>query len=129
MNARPLLALLRGISVLAFITSVSVVALSSCGHSAGKADAFQTTCGYPGSAGNEQGVGKFCSSLSDCANNDQSPICAILGSPTTHFCTHTCVGDGGVGQCGTNATCTCQGGPCGCVPNTCLIIHMDAGSG
>jgi hypothetical protein len=76
------------------------------------------------------GVGKFCASISDCINNDQSPFCAIIGSPAEHFCTHTCVGDGGVGQCGTNATCGCQGsGACGCVPSACLHPPPDAAGG
>ena len=75
-------------------------------------------CGNPGDTGNEMGVGKYCSQISDCSG-EAAGICAILGDPNAHFCTKTCT-QGSTTACGADATCSCQGGACGCVPNTCL---------
>lgn len=74
-------------------------------------------CGMAGDVGNDMGVGKYCAELSDCSG--AASICAILGDPNAHFCTKTCA-MGSTDACGDNATCACQGGSCGCVPNTCL---------
>lgn len=83
-------------------------------------DAFVSTCGMPGDVGNELGVGKFCATLNDCANNKQSGLCSNLGDPTTFFCTKFCT-KGSTTDCGTGATCTCNASnQCGCTPNTCL---------
>ncbi len=84
------------------------------------ADAFQSDCGFPGDPGNELGIGKFCASLSDCADTQGAPLCSSLGDPNTHFCTKTC-DMGSTDQCGTATACTCNaGGQCGCTPNACL---------
>lgn len=93
----------------------------ACGGSSGKTvDAFQSTCGKPGDTGNELGVGKFCNSLSDCSSTPSAGLCSVIGDPMTHFCTKTCQNGGPADQCGTNATCECQGNQCGCTPNSCI---------
>jgi hypothetical protein len=83
-------------------------------------DAFASTCGKPGDQGNELGVGKFCATLNDCANNGSAGLCSNLGDPTTFFCTKLCT-KGSTTDCGTGATCTCNAqNQCGCTPNSCL---------
>ena len=85
------------------------------------ADAFASTCGKPGDTGNELGVGKFCATLDDCANNGSSGLCSNLGDATTFFCTKFCSAATGAADCGTGATCTCNSSnQCGCTPDTCL---------
>ncbi|NVB80583.1 MAG: hypothetical protein HOV81_19470 [Kofleriaceae bacterium] len=83
-------------------------------------DAFESTCGHPGDQGNDKGIGKFCTGLSDCSGNMDAVLCSSLGDPTTHFCTRTCpMGDSSV--CGTGAECTCNdNNQCGCTPTVCL---------
>jgi hypothetical protein len=107
---------------LAFIFVAAVAVAAACSSSGGgnkpPVDAFQSTCGQPGDMGNELGVGKFCQSLSDCSGS--AGLCSSIGDPTTHFCTFVCQQTGSAGQCGTNATCECQGNQCGCTPNSCL---------
>jgi hypothetical protein len=83
-------------------------------------------CGHPGDMGNSIGVGKFCLSSNDCTGS-QAHLCSNLGGPGTNFCTTTCMPpppDGGAADggnpCAENATCECQGGLCGCTPNSCL---------
>lgn len=76
-------------------------------------------CGHPGDTGNELGVGHYCDSLVDCFGLKAS-LCATLGDANAHFCTKTCTTAGSTTECGTNATCECQGGQCGCTPNVCL---------
>jgi hypothetical protein len=77
-------------------------------------------CGKPGDTGNEQGVGKYCNSSAECLGL-QALFCATLGNPDSHFCTHPCqMGD----NCGTGATCHCDGGSCGCVPDSCVNMPM-----
>jgi len=74
----------------------------------------------PGDVGNDMGVGKFCTQLSDCLGTP-APICAILGDPTVFFCTKTCANsDAGPAACGVGASCACGGGGCGCTPDSCL---------
>jgi hypothetical protein len=87
------------------------------GHT-GFPDAANSTCGHPGDKGNSLGVGKFCQSSADCANNTQATLCAIIGDDRSFFCTFLCDEDGGVNQCGENAECACQGA-CGCFPIAC----------
>jgi hypothetical protein len=83
-------------------------------------DAFVSDCGFPGDPGNELGIGKFCASLSDCADTVEAPLCSELGDPDTHFCTKTC-DMGSTDQCGTGAECTCNANnQCGCTPSVCL---------
>jgi hypothetical protein len=79
---------------------------------------LSATCGHPGDTGNALGVGKYCAQLSDCSGLTAG-LCAILGDPNAHFCTKTCM-QGSADACGDGATCSCQGGECGCVPDTCL---------
>src|SRR5262245_37850522 len=82
-------------------------------------DAFTTLCGHPGDMGNELGIGKFCAQVSDCFGTPTATVCAILGNPDAHFCTKSCSMTGSAGQCGTMASCQCQG-QCGCFPDACL---------
>ena len=72
-------------------------------------------CGQPCDVGNEKGVGKFCSSLDDCAGTDAT-LCAILGDPNAHFCTIFCSAGDGEEVCGTGAICECGDGGGGCAP-------------
>ncbi len=84
-------------------------------------DAFASTCGKPGDTGNELGVGKFCTTLTDCENNGSAGLCSNLGDSTTFFCTKFCAVATGAADCGTNTTCTCNSqNQCGCTPNACL---------
>jgi hypothetical protein len=77
-------------------------------------------CGKPGDAGNEQGVGKYCVDSGACSGL-QALFCATLGNPDSHFCTRPCsMGE----NCGTAATCQCQGSSCGCVPDACISMPM-----
>jgi len=109
-----------------FATAISVVAIAfliacSGGGTDATVDAstgLETTCGHPGDPGNALGVGKYCAQISDCSGLTAG-ICAILGDPDAHFCTKTCM-QGAADACGDAATCACQGGQCGCVPNVCL---------
>jgi len=87
---------------------------------ASTADAFESACGKPGDMGNELGIGKFCATLSDCSN-PMAPLCSVLGSKDTHFCTKTCKSTDPAGVCGTSAECTCNANnQCGCTPSACL---------
>lgn len=82
-----------------------------------RADMFGLCCGQPGDPGNNLGVGKYCMTLQDCANNGQASLCAVLGDPMLHFCTFLCQQGG---NCGNGATCRCNGNQCGCVPDSCI---------
>jgi hypothetical protein len=74
-------------------------------------------CGQPGDPGNELGVGKYCTGFTECSGLMAS-FCANLGGDAQlHFCTMACSAGG---NCGAGATCQCQGGQCGCVPDSCL---------
>jgi hypothetical protein len=75
-------------------------------------------CGQPGDTGNQFGVGKYCNGFGDCSGQMAS-LCASLGDPKLHFCTMTCTASDMSGNCGTGATCQCQGGQCGCFPDAC----------
>ncbi|HZS37908.1 MAG TPA: hypothetical protein VFF06_13820 [Polyangia bacterium] len=74
-------------------------------------------CGQPGDVGNNLGVGKYCNGFGDCTG--MANLCANLGDPQLHFCTMICQQGG---NCGTGATCQCQGGQCGCFPDSCLSM-------
>jgi hypothetical protein len=94
----------------------------------GGPDAAASICGHPGDEGNSLGVGKFCQYSSDCEGNSRAKLCAIIGDDTAFFCTFLCDADGGPDQCGENARCACNGGPCGCFPLAC-DEGGDAGAG
>lgn len=110
------------------MAAIAAVVTVACGSSDKKTpdaapviDTAPSTCGNPGDTGNDQGVGKYCASLSDCSGNMTATLCSSLGDPTTHFCTHTCSSTGSADQCGTNATCECNNSnQCGCTPDSCL---------
>ncbi|HEY2744071.1 MAG TPA: hypothetical protein VGL86_05595 [Polyangia bacterium] len=87
---------------------------------AGAAHDMASLCGHPGDTGNSLGVGKYCTSISDCSSNSKATLCSILGSDNTYFCTFPCSGTADLAtECGENATCACQGGQCGCFPAAC----------
>src|SRR5438876_12197058 len=48
---------------------------------------FMSECGQPGDEGNELGVGRFCTSQDDCANNTRATLCSHLIRPNSYFCT------------------------------------------
>ena len=83
-------------------------------------DASGPTCGDPSQAGNELGIGKYCDTSGDCAGTADAPFCATIAEPGAHFCTNICDEGGAPDQCGTAASCQCQGGTCGCTPDFCL---------
>jgi hypothetical protein len=89
-------------------------------------EAIDSACGQPCQAGNNLGIGRFCNTLHDCDGTQIPTLCATLGEPNEHFCTASCEppdsGDeaGLTTTCGENATCQCQGGQCGCFPNSCM---------
>ncbi|HUJ62757.1 MAG TPA: hypothetical protein VLX92_29850 [Kofleriaceae bacterium] len=108
--------------------------LAACGSSGGHGapvdgppaiDAFYSACGHPGDTGNSLGVGKFCTTLQDCADNSQATICSTLGNdPSTpqldsYFCTALCSASSPPGFCGDGASCMCGSAGCGCAPSTC----------
>src|ERR1700749_1004971 len=63
-------------------------------------------CGHPGDPGNSLGVGKYCTSLSDCSTNSKATLCSILGSDNTFFCTFACSGSADLStEGGENPTC------------------------
>ncbi|MCU1283539.1 MAG: hypothetical protein JWM53_7085 [bacterium] len=74
-------------------------------------------CGQPGDPGNELGVGKYCTGFTECAGKMASVCSNLGGDAQLHFCTMACSMGG---NCGTGATCQCQGGQCGCLPDSCL---------
>jgi hypothetical protein len=78
-----------------------------------------TSCGMPGDVGNSLGVGMYCTSVAQCLGNTQATLCATLGNPNMQFCTFLCT-QGSPTACGTGASCECQSGECGCVPDSCL---------
>jgi len=129
----PALAGMRNRIIIIVVTALAIAAACSSSKSSGKADAkatvdaFSSSCGQPGDTGNDKGVGKFCTTLDDCLNNQMATLCSIIGDSTTHFCTTTCTCPSGSGSnctatnCGMNATCTCNSSnECGCTPNSCL---------
>jgi hypothetical protein len=87
---------------------------------------IDSACGQPCQAGNSLGIGRFCNTLHDCDGTKIPTLCATLGAPDEHFCTASCdPADAGpdaelTTNCGENATCQCQGGQCGCFPNSCM---------
>lgn len=83
-------------------------------------DARPSLCGEPGDVGNELGVGKYCDTSAECSDTADAPFCATLGNPDAHFCTNLCDQNGPPDQCGTGASCQCDGGNCGCTPDSCL---------
>jgi hypothetical protein len=107
-------------STLAFAAAVACSS-SNSGKADAAVDAFSSTCGHPGDMGNDQGVGKFCQSQSDCSGTPNASLCSVIGDATTHFCTHICTSGGSADQCGSDAMCTCNSSnQCGCTPNACL---------
>lgn len=110
----------------AFAFAIAWLAACSGGSAAkmpdaAEPDAFESDCGKPGDVGNELGIGKFCLSLSDCADTVAAPLCSSLGGPDTHFCTKRCTMGGPADQCGTATMCVCNGSnQCGCTPSVCL---------
>lgn len=76
------------------------------------------TCGKPGMAGNEKGVGAYCTAGGgQCTMGTLCP--ADFGVNET-FCTLLCSGSNDTTTCGTGAQCQCMGAQCGCVPSCCL---------
>ena len=73
-------------------------------------------CNDPRNTGNSVGVGKYCNDSSQCGGS--AIFCATLGDPTEHFCTMPCTQ--GQTNCGSGATCQCQGTSCGCTPDVCV---------
>jgi hypothetical protein len=116
-------------------TTLLAVGCSSSSNKAGPADGggggdecapIDSACGQPCQEGNSLGIGKFCNTIDDCKGSQIPTLCATLGDPNEHFCTAMCAppdasDDAGFPQsCGENATCQCQGGQCGCFPNSCF---------
>ena len=111
---------IKGLVIFLFVAIVVACGSSSNTKKPDAAiDALDSFCGHPGDTGNDIGVGKYCNTLSDCNGNKMATLCATLGNAQAHFCTKTCP-MGSTDQCGMNATCVCQGGSCGCTPNSCL---------
>jgi hypothetical protein len=73
-------------------------------------------CGQPGDAGNELGVGQYCTGFNTGCTGMAS-LCSNISDAQLHFCTMVCQAGG---NCGTGATCQCQGGQCGCFPDACM---------
>jgi hypothetical protein len=85
-------------------------------------------CGNPGDHGNALGVGSFCNTVDDCANNTRANVCATVGNGEAHFCTITCDPCTSPPDfCGTNAGCLCGPLGCGCTPTSCIMRLADGG--
>ncbi|MDW8283099.1 MAG: hypothetical protein RMK29_15385 [Myxococcales bacterium] len=88
--------------------------------------ALNSCCGMPGDKGNELGVGLFCRASPDCKGTGmfKAFLCSSAGNTpqrSTYFCTFLCEQqDGGSNQCGTGASCQCDGRGCACVPDICV---------
>jgi len=84
-----------------------------------------SACGHPCDVGNSLGVGKYCKTSNDCANNGSAVICSSIlnaqGDPmNTFFCTLPMTCDNTT-DCGSAATCqTVPGKGSGCTPNRCV---------
>jgi hypothetical protein len=99
---------------------IGIMAACGGGSSAKSPDAAidaTTVCGVPGDMGNDIGVGKYCTGLADCIADGL--LCTYPTDTTDHFCTKPCSMTG-ANMCGMAASCQCQGGQCGCVPQHCL---------
>jgi hypothetical protein len=88
-------------------------------------------CVPPGTAGNELGIGGYCSPLGgqcDTAGpGGAARICtADLTSTPAHawFCTYPCTGPS---DCGSGEVCFENNEGAGCIPNSCLSLDVDAG--
>ncbi len=84
----------------------------------------ESCCGRWGDKGNNLGVGKFCETHSDCANNGKAIYCSSIenmeGEHFSFFCAMPCVANGPANQCGNNAYCHCENPfGCGCEPLSC----------
>jgi hypothetical protein len=86
-------------------------------------------CGNPGDMGNAGGVGKYCVTIDDCADNTKATICSTIGNPAAYFCTAQCNVSGPADFCGTGAACVCADLGCGCTPNECIARLVDGGPG
>ncbi len=123
---------------LAFVLRVMIGAglcmTAGCGGGGGAAHedmskapdmAFASSCGFPGDkAVNSLGVGQFCQMLSDCeapagSMGWKAALCSTIGDATSHFCTFVCDATM-AGQCGSGASCVCNGIGCGCTPAACV---------
>lgn len=83
-------------------------------------------CGHPGDPGNANGVGKYCTTSSDCAGNPAFICSTVMPIPQgpTYFCTLACNPNAANpdAPCGAGANCTClMAGACGCVPTNCRV--------
>jgi len=82
---------------------------------------IQSRCGQPGDTGNELGIGAYCDNSTPCTG--MNTICSSIRNDAanpqlnTFFCTTLC--QAGSNTCGTNASCVCEGGLCGCAPDRC----------
>lgn len=76
------------------------------------------SCGNPGDAGNELGVGRYCDTTADCAGLPASVCAFAYDGSLPHVCiVAPC---DGATNCGASATCTCNALGCGCLPDACL---------
>ena len=83
-------------------------------------------CGNPRDNGNTAGIGRYCSSSSDCTVASAT-ICSSIGDPRTHFCTELCSLDGGGIVCSAMASCAVADGVAICVPDRCAAALEDGG--
>jgi hypothetical protein len=129
-------ATLAFVSFFAACTLVGAGTAAGCSSSSNKdvtdggggdeCEPIDSACGQPCQAGNNLGIGRFCNNFDDCNGTQIPTLCATLGDPSEHFCTAMCAApdasdDAGFPKdCGENATCQCQGGQCGCFPNSCM---------
>jgi hypothetical protein len=87
------------------------------------------SCGQPEIAGNDQGVGAFCTPGGrECQAFSLAPLCLadLVPAEEQWYCTRTCVMDS---QCGADAVCVGDARGHGCVPTRCgFTSEGDAGS-
>jgi hypothetical protein len=86
--------------------------------------ALLSACGHPGDVGNSLGVGRFCTTVAECAQTAQAKICSTISNGTppsasdTYFCTMAC-DPSGPNTCGEGAHCIGSGTSGGCLLVSC----------
>jgi hypothetical protein len=104
---------------------------ADAGHDSGSTAPPPPVCGKPGDVGNSLGIGKYCTTETDCPAT--APLCSNIentdgGKLNTFFCVQVCDGCNTAEVCGSGAVCGCLvPGECGCTPTDCTAIIPDGG--
>ena len=135
-------------SVAAALIALSPIVLANCSSSSttpdggpgvgvpfdgGWLDGGPTSaCGHPGDLGNSIGVGQYCTAQGTCPSAME--VCSTINNPVeaadlqTYFCVLPCSPCSAPSFCGEGASCVCSLQGCGCTPNACEALFLDAGT-